>query len=110
MYQQPRGKPIMLRERTWAEIQQDDLEYECLYKLITCADEHLQDSPIAMAGEKLKKQRQFKGEVFQRMIKETYKAYSGKCKIPEVRFMIFDNGYCLMDVVNKKKYLSSGLE
>jgi len=93
---------MALKERTHAQILNDELKDQAIETFISCADSILERSPFYEAGEHFKKDRRYKGECFQTLTKEMYKAYNGKCKIPETRFMIFDDGNCIMNVFDDR--------
>jgi hypothetical protein len=99
---------MSLKERTHDQIEKEELKDQALNVLITCADSILVRSPFYEAGEYYKKDRRYKGECFQRLIKEMCKTYDKKCQIPEVRFMIWENNNCVLNVFDKDRLDSKG--
>jgi len=94
---------MSIKYRTSKEIEQAELSKEALKRILLCADEFYDQNPFAQAGDRFKCDRKFKGECFQRIIKEAHKEYNGKCKIPEVRFLIFEDGRCVANILDGKK-------
>lgn len=93
-----------LKERTWGEIQNDETQYEALSRLIESASEIVGEYPVPVAGEGFKKNRRYRGECMQRLIKEMYRSYGKQCnKFPELRFQIFPDSNCILAVTDGKK-------
>lgn len=99
-----------MKERTWKEIEEDELEQESLLSILETADSYLSENPIPTAGEGFKSERRLKDEVLQRIIKEAHREYNGKCKIPEVRFFMLENGACISHIVGLKKKADCGFD
>lgn len=112
---------MAIKERTWEEIQKDEQKYLALNRLAESAnsvilDDYVYDSLEEMgwegepiyAGDNFKKRdfilKKRKGECMQRLIKEMYREYGEQCNsFPEIRFMIYPDSTCILDVTDGKK-------
>lgn len=95
---------MALKERSYEEIQKDETAYIALNRLIDSANEVVEENQVYTAGEGFKKNRSFRSQCMQRLIKEMYKEYGTKCKdFPEVRFQIYPDSNCLLVVTDGKK-------
>ena len=113
---------MAIKERTWEEIQKDEQKYLALNRLAESAnsvildDNFIYDSLEEMgwegepiyAGDNFKKRdfilKKYRGECMQRLIKEMYREYGEQCNsFPEIRFMIYPDSTCVLDVFDGKK-------
>jgi len=99
---------MSLKERSYVQIEKDEMKQEALETLSQCADDFLMANPIYQAGEYYNRDRKLKEEVFQKLVKEMHKGYVGKCDLPEIRFSVFNNGLCTMHVFDKDRIDSKG--
>jgi hypothetical protein len=92
----------MLKSRSYAEIQREQLKYEAVNTLAESSNMILETFQGYDVFEFSKEeQNKHKGVCLQRLIKEVYTEYNGKCDIPELRYQIFSNGNVTLHVIGK---------
>ena len=112
---------MAIKERSWEEIQKDELKYTALNRLVEAANSVILDDYVygsleemgwkgepIYAGDNFKKRdfavKKYRGECMQRLIKEMYREYGEQCNsFPEIRFMIYPDSTCVLDVFDGKK-------
>lgn len=95
---------MALKEKSYEELKRDETQYEALARLVESANEIVGDKQFCIAGEGFKRERRYRGECMQRLIKEMYHEYGEECnKFPEIRFTIFPDSGCTLILTDGKK-------
>ena len=95
---------MSIKERTYQQILDDETQYIALNRLIDSANEIVGEEDIIYAGGGFKREKIFRAECMQRLIKEMYRDYGSKCnKFPEIRFQIFPNNRTVVNIFDGKK-------
>jgi len=112
---------MSIKERTYQQILDDETQYIALNRVVDTAndivsqedgieniiyenDSLIDKKDLPQAGEGFSKQKRYRAECMQRLIKEMYKDYGSKCnKFPEIRFQIFPNNRTVVNIFDGKK-------